>query len=378
MQSSDLRDLNVAVVGAGYGGAAAAKALSLLGANVHIYEQAVRVREVGAGIGLRPPTLDLFRTWGIFDAMAAVSSPSDYFEILTAAGEPIMREEWPGIHDYAQETRTRFIHRGDFIETFFKVLPPDAVHLGYRTENVTDEGDRAVIAFANGATVTADLVIGADGIRSVVRRQLFSDRGPVFSGEHAFRAVISAADLYGLPLDANLRMYIGENGTKIYVLPLLHRNQVSYDITALSSDDTWAPAVTRDDLVAMVDGFDQRLVKITRDLDLSTLSGRAVYDIDPLEAWHTDSVALLGDAAHAMLHHQGQGANQAIQDAGGLADALLAADSVKTALALYQATRKPVTDNLQHVSRQSWDSGAVDTAFPGQKAAPAGPSGVAR
>jgi salicylate hydroxylase len=376
MQSSDLRDLNVAVVGAGYGGAAAAKALSLLGANVHIYEQAVRVREVGAGIGLRPPTLDLFRTWGIFEAMAAVSSPSDYFEILTAAGEPIMREEWPGIHDYAQETKTRLIHRGDFIETFFKVLPPDAVHLGYRTQSVTDEGGRAVIAFANGATVTADLVIGADGIRSVVRQQLFSDKGPVFSGEHAFRAVIPAGDVYGLPLDANLRMYIGENGTKIYVLPLLHRNQVSYDITALSSDDTWAPAVTRDDLVAMVGGFDERLVKITRDLDLSTLSGRAVYDIDPLETWHTDAVALLGDAAHAMLHHQGQGANQAIQDAGGLADALLAADSVKSALALYQATRKPVTDNLQRVSRQSWDSGAVDTAFPGQKPAATSPAGV--
>jgi 2-polyprenyl-6-methoxyphenol hydroxylase-like FAD-dependent oxidoreductase len=367
MQSSDLKDLSIAIVGAGYGGAAAAKALSLLGASVHVYEQATQIREIGAGIGLRPPTLDLFRKWGIFGEMARVSSPSDYFEILTATGQPIMREEWPGTRDYAEVTKTRFIHRGDFIETFREVLPADAVHLGHKMETVKDEGDRATVTFANATTVTADLVIGADGIRSAVRQQLFGDKAPVFSGEHAFRAVISADDVHGLVIDDNLRMYIGQNGTKIYVLPLRHRNQVSYDITALSGDDTWAPQVTKDDLVAMLDGFDERLVNITRDLDMSTVSCRAVYDIEPLGTWHTDSVALLGDAAHAMLHHQGQGANQAIQDAGGLADALWQAGSVKSALALYQSTRKPVTDNLQHVSRRSWDANAVDTAFPGQK-----------
>jgi salicylate hydroxylase len=196
----------------------------------------------------------------------------------------------------------------------------------------------------------------------------------VFAGEHAFRAVISADAVYGLPVDANLRMYIGDNGTKIYVLPLLHRNQVSYDITALSDDDSWAPVVTNNDLRAMVDGFDQRLVNITGDLDLRAVSGRAVYDIDPLDRWHSDCIALLGDAAHAMLHHQGQGANQAIQDAGGLADALATANDVASALAQYQAARKPVTDNLQLVSRQSWDAAAVDTAFPGQKPAAASPA----
>jgi salicylate hydroxylase len=286
-----------------------------------------------------------------------------------------MREEWPGIHDYPQPTTTRFIHRGDFIAAFFDVLPTRAVHLGHRLETIADEGDRATITFANGVRVTADLVIGADGIRSAVRSQLFSDKPPVFAGEHAYRAVISADAVYGLPVDANLRMYIGDNGTKIYVLPLLHRNQVSYDITALSADDSWAPVVTKDDLVAIVDGFDQRLVNITRDLDLNAVSARSVYDIDPLDRWHSDCVALLGDAAHAMLHHQGQGANQAIQDAGGIADALRDADSVTSALALYQAVRKPVTDNLQRVSRQSWNAEAVDTAFPGQKPAASGQRG---
>ncbi|WP_406422532.1 FAD-dependent monooxygenase [Streptomyces sp. NBC_00873] len=369
---SDLKNLKIAVVGAGYGGAAAAKALSLLGADVNIYEQASQIREVGAGIGLRPATMDRFRQWGIFDAIAKVSSPSDYFEILTATGDPMMKEAWPGIHDFAEETKTHLIHRGDFIDALLGVLPEGMVHLGHKVETIQDKGDRSVLTFAGGETVEADLVVGADGIKSVVRRQLFDDKGPVFSGEHAYRAVISVDDAHGMVADDNLRMYIGR-GTKVYLLPLRHRNQVSFDITALCPDRTWTPEVTKDDILATVDGFDERLVNITRDLDMDTVNIRAVYDIDPVDTWHSDSVVLVGDAAHSMLHHQGQGANSAIEDGGALADALRQADSVKEGLALYQATRKPVTDNLQHVSRQGWSEDEINEVFPGQKPAAAAP-----
>ncbi|MGW5275742.1 FAD-dependent monooxygenase [Streptomyces sp. NPDC004044] len=370
MQPSDLNNLKIAVIGAGYGGAAAAKALSLLGADVNVYEQANQIREAGAGIGLRPSTMNRFREWGIFDAIAKVSSPSDCFEILTPTGAPIMEEAWPGIHDFAEETKTHLIHRGDFIDALLGVLPEGMVHLGHKLETIQDRGDSSVLTFANGETVEADLVVGADGIKSVVRRQLFSDKGPVFSGEHAYRAVISLDDAYGMVIDDNLRMYIGR-GTKIYLLPLRHRNQVSFDITALCPDDTWAPQVTKDDLLATVDGFDERLVNITRNLDMDTVNIRAVYDIDPVDTWHSGSVVLVGDAAHSMLHHQGQGANSAVEDAGALADALRQADSVREGLALFQATRKPVTDKLQQISRQGWNEGEIDDVFPGQKPAAA-------
>jgi salicylate hydroxylase len=364
----DIKDLTIAVVGAGYGGAAAAKALSLLGADVTVYEQANQIREVGAGIGLRPATMDLFRRLGIFDAIAKVSSPSDYFEILTATGDPIMKEAWPGIEDFTPPTTTHLIHRGDFIDALLGVLPEGMVRVGHRLETVEDKGDRSVLTFANGETVEADLVVGADGIKSAVRQQLFSDQEPVFAGEHAYRAVISVDDAYGTVVDDNLRMYIGR-GTKVYLLPLRHRNGLSFDVTALNPDGSWTPTVTKDDLLATVEGFDERIVNIARDLDMDTLNIRAVYDIDPVDTWHTDSVVLLGDAAHAMLHHQGQGANSAIMDAGALADALLEADSVPAALALFQATRKPVTDELQRISRQGWSEDELDEVFPGQKPA---------
>jgi salicylate hydroxylase len=361
----DITDLKIAIVGAGYGGAAAAKALSLLGANVTVYEQAHQVREVGAGIGLRPATMHRFRQWGIFEAIAGVSSASDNFQILTATGDPIMQENWPA---FGEETKTQLIHRGDFIDALLGVLPEGMVRLGHKLGTIEDKGDRSALTFTNGETVEADLVVGADGIKSVVREQLFSNQGPVFAGEHAYRTVISADDAYGMVVDDNLRMYIGR-GTKVYILPLRHRNGLSFDVTALNADGTWAPKVTKDDLLATVEGFDERIVKIARDLDLNTVNIRAVYDIDPVDTWHSDSVVLLGDAAHAMLHHQGQGANSAIEDAGGLADALAQADSVKEALALYQATRKPETDELQRISRNGWTEEELSEVFPGQKSA---------
>lgn len=374
MKASDIKNLKIAIVGAGYGGAAAAKALSLLGADVKVYEQAPRMGEVGAGIGLRPATMARFREWGIFDAIANVSSASDYFEILTATGGPIMKDTWP---EFGEEKQTYLIHRRDFIEALLGVLPEGMVQLGHRLEAIEDKGNRAVLAFTNGETVEADLVVGADGIKSTVREQLFSDKGPVFSGEHAYRAVISADDAHGMVVDDNLRMYIGK-GTKVYLLPLRHRNQMSFDITALNPDGTWAPAISKEDLLKTVDGFDERIVGIARGLDMDTVNIRAVYDIDPVDSWHTGSVVLMGDAAHSMLHHQGQGANSAIEDAGALADALAQAGSVKEALALFQATRKPVTDELQRISRQGWSEEEVNDVFPGQKPASQKPAAAAK
>ncbi|VXC06499.1 FAD-dependent oxidoreductase [Arthrobacter sp. 8AJ] len=374
MKAEDLKNLKIAIIGAGFGGAAAAKALSLLGADVKVYEQAPQMGEVGAGIGLRPATMARFRQWGIFDAIAKVSTASDYFEILSATGDPIMKDTWP---EFGEEKHTYLIHRRDFIDALLGVLPEGMVQLGHRLESIEDKGGSSVLTFANGETAEADLVVGADGIKSSVREQLFGDKGPVFSGEHAYRVVISADDAHGMVTDDNLRMYIGK-GTKVYLLPLRHRNQMSFDITALNPDGTWAPSITKEDLLKTVEGFDERIVGIARGLDMDSVNIRAVYDIDPVDTWHTDSVVLMGDAAHSMLHHQGQGANSAIEDAGALADALAQAGSVKEALAMFQATRKPVTDELQRISRQGWSEEEVNDVFPGQKPKSQQPAAVAQ
>ena len=364
MTPDTLKSLRVAVIGAGYAGATAALALSRLGADVTVYEQARQVREVGAGIGLRPSTMDQFRKLGIFDAIDRVTTASNFFEILTAQGQRIAMEEWP--EKQAFNASTHFVHRGDFIDALLGVLPEGMVKLDHRLVRLTDNGSTATAIFHNGTEIEADLIVGADGIRSQVRQHLFGDHAPVFAGEHAYRAVIPIADTFGLVGDGNLRMYLG-HGTKIYLLPLLHRNEVSYDVTCLATDSTPAPQGSKEQLLRVVGGFDDRLVKITEGLDMERVNLRAVYDIDPVDSWHSGSVVLIGDAAHAMLHHQGQGANSAVLDAGALSDALEAAGSVAEALAQYQANRKPVTDMLQRTSRQGWSEDEIMPVFPNQR-----------
>ncbi len=363
MNAETLKNLDVAIIGAGYAGATAALALSQLGAKVTVYEQAREIKEVGAGIGLRPSTMDQFRKLGVFGAIDAVTSPSDSFEILTAQGHRILIEEWPEKEAFG--ATTHFVHRGDFIDTLVGLLPAGMVKLGHRLTSIVDNGTSATAVFENGASVTADLIVGADGIRSQVRKHMFSDKPPVFAGEHAYRAVIPASTTFGMVADGNLRMYVG-HGTKIYLLPLRHRDEVSYDVTCLATDATPAPAFSREQLLKVVAGFDPRLIAITEGIDTSQVNLRAVYDIDPVANWHSNAVVLIGDAAHAMCHHQGQGANSAVLDAGALADSLRQADSVSEALAHYQSDRKPVTDELQRVSRQGWSQEEIKTVFPNQ------------
>lgn len=368
MKTEDIKNLTIAVIGGGYAGATAGLALSQIGANVTVYEQAKEIGEVGAGIGLRPASVKLFKKLGIFDAIAAVTSPSDYFEILDAKGNFINREEWPFLSEGDEKHNTRMIHRGDFIEALTSQLPEGVLKLGYKAESITDNGDTATVTFTNGESITADIVVGADGIRSQVRT-LFSDDQPVPQNAHAYRAVIDGELGEGLLVDDNLRLYLdNETGAMIYFLPLRHRGphgQISFDITVPHPDQSWNPQVSKEDVLLMCRNFDERLIRIIEKLDWDKVNQRAAHDLDPQEQWNSDAVVLIGDAAHAMLHHQGQGANSAVIDAGVLADCLVEADSVPEALALYTSKRKEPVQELQRISRESWNAeSAGKSAFP--------------
>lgn len=368
MKTEDIKNLKIGVIGGGYAGATAGLALAQIGANVKVYEQAHASGEVGAGIGLRPASVKLFKKLGIFPAIEAVTSPSDFFEILDAKGNRINLEEWPHLSEGDEKHNTRMIHRRDFIDALTSQLPEGILQYGYKAEEITDNGESATVKFTNGEVETFDILVGADGIKSRVRT-LWSDSQPVMQGAHAYRAVIDGSQGEGLLVDDNLRLYLeAETGRMIYFLPLRHRGangQISFDITVPHDDLTWNPNVSKAEVLEMLKNFDERLIKIVEKLDWEQVNQRAAADIDPQDKWNSDAVVLIGDAAHAMLHHQGQGANSAVIDAGILADCIAEADTVAEALALYTSKRKEPVQELQRISRESWNAeSAGETAFP--------------
>lgn len=356
-------ELRIAIIGGGIGGAAAAVALRNAGFCPEVYEQAPVLSELGAGIGMRPPTVQYFRDWGIYDQIEKVSCQSEYMEILSGYGDLLIKEKWPVLTNNAEERWARLIHRADLLETLLANLPAGSIHLNHRCASIVQHDHVAEVTFENGRSIEADLVIAADGIRSLVRSKLFSSVEPIYSGFHAYRTIVSKEGSFGMASDENiLRIYV-DGEVQVYMLPLQNRNQVSFDVTAPSPDSAWRPKITKQDILDQLKNFDPNIRKIVENLSIEDFTCRTLHDIEPLERWSTNCVTLVGDAAHAMLHNQGQGANMAIQDGGALAIALSESETVQEALQKYESGRKPVTTLYQQLSRL-FPSQESETAFP--------------
>ncbi|TBL76561.1 FAD-dependent oxidoreductase [Paenibacillus thalictri] len=355
-------ELRVVIIGGGIAGAAAAVALKKEGIRAEVYEQAPELKEVGAGIGLRPPTIRYMKDWGMYGDIEKVTTHTDYMELLTGDGDVYHKERWPVLTDNPEERYARFVHRADLLDTLIAQLPPETVHLNHRCSSITDHGHYAEVHFENGHSVEADLVIGADGIRSVVRSKVFGDNKLVYSGYHAYRTLINEEQCLGLhSADNNLRILI-EGKVQVYLLPLQLRKQVSLDITAPSADFSLRPVVTKQDLVDSVKEYGSTMIQVVENLNIEDFTCRPLYDFDPLERWNTNCVTLVGDAAHAMLHNIGQGANMALQDAGALAVALSESGTIPEALQKYEARRKPLTSKYQELSRH-FPTREMETVF---------------
>ncbi|WHZ04296.1 NAD(P)/FAD-dependent oxidoreductase [Neobacillus sp. YX16] len=353
-------NLRIAILGGGIGGASTAVALRHAGFNVNIYEQAAAITEVGAGIGLRPPSIHYFKKWGLLEEIERVTHKSAQIEILSDQAEVVLKEQWPALTDDPNEKWARLIHRADCLDTLINAIPSEFLHLNHKCKNIVRHGNYAEIEFENGVKVEADLVIGADGIRSLTRTLFFSQAQPVFHHYHAYRALVNEEETYGLATEDTLRI-IADDKVNIYLLPLKYRKQVSVDITVPHSDPTGRPNVPKEDMLRELKNYHPDLQKIAENVDHWDI--RALYDIDPINQWSNECITLLGDSAHSMLHNQGQGANMAIQDAGVLAECLLEADSIAEALQKYETLRKPVCHLFQNLSRQ-FHSAKEETFFP--------------
>lgn len=355
-------DLRIAIIGGGIGGSAAWNALRSKGFRAEIYEQAPVLGEVGAGVGVRPPSVNCFKKWGLYEELEKVTSRSDYMEIIAGDDHLFIKEQWPVLTDDKSEAYARLIHRADLLNTLTAPIPEEQLHLNHRMVDIIDHGNYAEVIFENGKKVEADLVIAAEGIRSPIRTKVIGDHQPVYSSYLAHRALIPKEDALGMASEDNVvRIYVdGDNS--VYLLPLEGRNQVSVDAT-VPGKFAWRPNLTKEEIMESVKGFGPTIQKIIENIKLEDIVSRPLCDLEPFDKWSTECVTLVGDAAHAMLHNQGQGANMAIQDGEVLAEMLVQSETVAEALQKYQEQRKPITKLYQELSRL-FPSDQAETAFP--------------
>ena len=355
---------NIAIVGGGIGGLFAANALLAQGLQVSVYEQAPALGEVGAGVFLTPNSVRQLERAGLGPAVekwgARVGPGSRYFR---HDGSPIAPVQ---VTDSSGWNATFGMHRADLVELLADALPDNVVHTGHRCTGFEQRDDVARISFSNGAVAEADVIVAADGIHSELRPYVFPPSNPVFSGSVAYRGVLPLERIPDWPTDAWL-MWLGK-AKHFLTFPVRAGQLINY-VGFVPADEqmkeSWSSPGDPDVLRREFAGWDPRIETLLKQVQMTFRW--ALYDREPLPTWTRGRLSLLGDAAHPMLPHLGQGANQSIEDGMALATILARADrtTVPAALAAYERLRRERVAQVQRGARENgmrYDSAYADLA----------------
>ncbi|MDM0021322.1 FAD-dependent monooxygenase [Variovorax saccharolyticus] len=352
--------LRVGIVGAGIGGLAAANALHQTGHDVTVFEQARQFFRVGADINLTPNAVRALDGLGPSIAQAARASgarPTHRISRMWDTGAETSRLPMGDEAERKYGAPQLTIHRADLLAVLAEAFPLERVRFDKRAEAITASDEGVSIRFRDQDEATElDLLIGADGIHSVVRNAMFGAESPRFTGVVAFRAVVPTERVKDLPDIAAFTKWWGPSPeSQIVTFPLNQgRDTFIFATTAQDSwhEESWTTAGSVDELRGFYARFhpDARALLDACDTVLKT----ALYERDPLPHWSKGPMTLLGDACHPMMPFMAQGAGMAIEDAVVLARNLAGADSrsrVQSALERYEAMRIERASRIQIGSR---------------------------
>ncbi len=343
---------NVVIIGGGIGGLFAANALIAHGLQVSVYEQAPALGEIGAGVFLTPNSVRQLQRVGLGPAVeqrgARVGAGSHYFRHDGAPIAPVQ------VTDSTGWNATFGMHRADLVELLASPLPTGIVHTGHRATAFVQDGGVARVTFANGAAAEGDIVIAADGIHSELRRYVAPPSRPVFHGSVAYRGVLPHTLVPEWPTDRWL-MWLGQ-AKHFLSFPVRAGELINY-VGFVPADqemkESWSAPGDAQALQAEFAGWDPRIEHLLS--QVQTTFRWALYDREPLPTWTKGRLTLLGDAAHPMLPHLGQGANQSIEDGMALATILARANSenAPAALLAYERLRRERVAQVQRGAREN-------------------------
>jgi 2-polyprenyl-6-methoxyphenol hydroxylase-like FAD-dependent oxidoreductase len=333
------------IVGAGIGGLSAALALRNSGWNVSVFEQAESPRELGFGVGIAPNAVAALRELGVGNTVVSRGFEPRRGELRRPNGSVLKRAELP---PNALGGPMLVALRPALHGALLEAVGLDAIALGTRITGFA-EADGRVALRTNGGVTEGDLLVGADGLWSVIRRQLHpNEPPPKQSGIVAVRGAVHGALRHLGDLDAVY--YLGPGIESMFV-----RASETGIYWFLSLAEQLVPSAIRQDPAAIVATMAPRFDETFREITSATEEMRVdeLVDRNPLPSWGSGVVTLLGDAAHPLLPHTGQGAAQAIVDAVTLAKSLTQTSGVQAALKAYERLRIPKTAALVAQGRRT-------------------------
>lgn len=369
--------LRIGIVGGGIGGVALAVALSRQpDLEVHLFEAAARFSEIGAGVSFGPNAVRAISLLGLEAAYRRIADASPapcedvWFEWRRGRDEAYLAAS------LAAGCGQSSVHRADFLDAIVAHLPEGIAHFGKRCRTVAQDAEGVRVRFEDDSEFRGDLLIGYDGIKSAVREHVlpvadYGEVGPRWSGTQAYRGLVPTERLRRAIVEAGCderlamvpQMYLGPD-RHILTFPVKQAaliNVVAF-VTDRSSPEPrlpeGAPWVVEVSQQAMLDdfpGWGAASKAILGCIDHPTRW--ALHELPELPRYARDRVLIVGDAAHAMLPHQGAGAGQALEDAYVLAsllgDPACDRDSAATVLSAFEAVRHARACRVQATSREA-------------------------
>ena len=345
--------LSVAVVGAGLGGLTAAASLLERGFDVTVYEQAVELGEIGAGVQLSPNAMKVLRALGIEKQALEVSYEPERHVIRSwRSGRTLAATRLKGPLDVNYGAGYYGFHRADLHRVLQSAVPARHVRLGMQCTGLEPREHGAILRFQDGSSAVHDVVVGADGVHSVVRAALLGSDSPRFTGNICWRGLVPAAAMKPDEISPDMTVWFGPGASFIYYYV---RKGELVNWVAMCEAKEWRAESWK------YEGDAHELIERYKNWhptvrDLIAKSDRylkwALLDRDPLPRWSHDCITLLGDAAHPMLPYLAQGACMAIEDGYAVASSLARhTGDVPVALQEYEAARRQRTARVQLLAR---------------------------
>lgn len=349
----------ILIAGAGLGGLAAASFLMKEGHDVEVYEQAPQLEEVGAGIQISANAMHALRSLGLEEAITKVGvRPGAYVFRLHDTGEEIQRFALSDEHERLHGAPYTQLHRADLhgiLADRACAFKPNVVRLNKRATGFTEAADGVTLTFADGTSAKGDLLIGADGLKSVVRKQIVGEVPATYTGDAAWRIIVPIERLPKNFLEPVMSVFMGPGGHVVcyYLRGGALLNFVGIVETDEVSDESWTLKMPWEQLKADFAGWHPIIQTVIDNADKDKCYRWSLHNRLPISNWSTAHATLLGDSAHATLPYLAQGAVMAIEDGAVLARALNMESDIPAALQLYQRNR---IDRTSRIVLQSTDN----------------------
>lgn len=306
------------IIGGGIAGLTAAIALQQAGIETTVYEAAIENKPVGAGISMAPNAMTVLYRLGISKSVEAVGMPMDNLTVTDEQFKPIqLMPQAPMRQQYGFVTTN--LHRAALHHVLLEQLPADSVHLGKRFARAEEHAGKVTAHFEDGTTATADFLIGADGIHSKVRQQLFPKVTNRYSGQTSWRGVVQ----FNLPDEYKTTSVEAFGGKNRFGFTTIGSGLVYWYAAAVAPANSPVPqGQVKADLTGRFKGFVPLVNQLINATTETQIVQTDINDFATPTQWHQGNICLIGDAAHAMTPNMGQGGCQAIEDAWFLAEAM--------------------------------------------------------